>query len=206
MNSQSIKDNLRKIGKLSHAHGLRGELYLNIYSGDYNWFKDVDEIYLESKTQFKNYKVKSTRPHKEGVLVTLFDVDNRNQSDVLSGSEVWVNSDIFITEHDDNQIFLVEIEGFEVYDGEKKIGKIIGFTYNGAQDLLIVSTESLKDSLEEIERKKELVVEYEIPFVEQFIEDIDYDTKKIIMNLPEGLLEVQIPVPKQSSKIVKEPK
>ena len=185
---------LRKIGKLSHAHGLRGELYLLIFSKDYNWFVNVSEIYIEdknkhkdkeSKNHFQCHKIKSFRPHKEGILVTLDGINDRNKSDELSGKEVWVLSGIFVTEDDDDEIFLVEIEGFEVYDGEKKIGKNIGFSYNGANDLLIVRH---LVSMEDVVLVNE---QYEIPFVEPFIEDIDYDKKIVIMKLPEGLIEVQ---------------
>jgi 16S rRNA processing protein RimM len=204
MNIQSENKNLRKIGKFSHAHGLRGELYLVIFSGDYNWFEDVTEIYLEVKakdnklkTQLQDYKIKSFRPHKEGILVTLVGVDNRNQSDELSGHEVWVSADVFVTAEDDDEIFLVEIEGFEVFDSDNKIGTIVGFSYNGAQDLLIVAPDSSKEAT----TAREV---YEIPFVEQFIEDINYEEKKIIMNLPEGLIDVQKSSLKTPNKISKD--
>lgn len=185
MNSKSVsslnENDLRKIGKFLHAHGLRGELYLYIFSGDYDWFGDIEVIYLPAKRNtglFVEFSVKSYRSHKGGILVTLQGVDNRNLSDELSGSEVWIPRDFFITDDSDEKIFLVEIEGFNVFAENRIIGKIIGFTNNGAQDLIIVKPEvTIKEN-------------YEIPFVPEFIDEIDYDNKLVKMNLPEGLLEL----------------
>lgn len=243
MNTHPKNENLRKVGKFLHAHGLRGELYLMIFSGDYGWFEDVTELYLESKLKdkkakdnFQKYEIKSFRPHKEGILVTLVGVDNRNISDSLSGSEVWVSSDIFISDKDDDEIFLVEIENFDVYDREIKIGTIVGFSYNGAQDLLTVKPSkaelsSVADQAIQAEVHSVPVIDvvhteahsapvidavqteaysappfYEIPFVEDFIEEIDYEKKKIIMHLPEGLIESQMQVEKTSGRASKETK
>jgi 16S rRNA processing protein RimM len=231
MNTHSKNENLRKVGKFLHAHGLRGELYLMIFSGDYGWFEDVAELYLESKLKdkktkdnFQKYEIKSFRPHKEGILVTLAGVDNRNISDSLSGSEVWVSSDLFVSDKDDDKIFLVEIENFDVYDREIKIGTIVGFSYNGAQDLLTVKpskaeinsgavAETIQPEVSSAAVTETIQAEihiapsyYEIPFVEDFIEEIDYDKKQIIMHLPEGLIESQMQVEKTSSRVGKETK
>jgi 16S rRNA processing protein RimM len=240
------KENLRKIGKFLHAHGLRGELFLLIFSGDYSWFEDVSEIYCENPPMdfqkkgkakvpdvnkalqgsgLKEFKIKSFRPHKDGILVTLAGIDNRNLSDELASQEVWVSDDVFSTDEADDEIFLVEIEGFEVFDQENKIGTIVGFTYNGAQDLLIVSAsaadatasgatittgaaiaaENESAAAAATATATDDTIQFEIPFVEEFIVDINYDEKKLWMRLPEGLVATQFPEPK-TFKPAKTPK
>lgn len=168
----------RKIGKFLYPHGLKGELYLHIFSGDYSWFNELTEVELETKSAKKQkFQIKSTRPHKEGLLVTLVGVETRNQSDELSGSMLWVSEDFFATDETDEELFLVEIEAFQVYDGDLLIGKIVGFSFNGAHDLLLLRGQ---DSFE-----------FDVPFVEEFIVDIDYEEQKVFMQLPEGLIESQ---------------
>jgi 16S rRNA processing protein RimM len=184
-----LKENeLRKIGKFSHAHGLRGELFLYIFSGDYKWFEKVETVYLPMDTKpglFTEFEVKSFRFHKDGLLVTLTGVDNRNFSDELCGTEVFLPQDFFVTEESDEEIFLTEIEGFEVSAKGLIIGKIIGFTYNGAHDLIIVNP--MRDPTVQV-----TIPNYEIPFVTDFIDEINYDKKVVFMNLPEGLLELHL--------------
>ena len=53
------------------------------------------------------------------------------------------------------------------------------FSSNGVQDLLVI---------EKREEKEKAYKRYEVPFVEDFIEKIDFKEKKIFMNLPEGLI------------------
>jgi len=66
------------------------------------------------------------------------------------------------------------VKGFKVYDKGTLVGKIIGFSSNNAQDLLIVETSNK---------------EVEIPFVQAFVVKMDSKNKKIEMDLPEGLVE-----------------
>jgi 16S rRNA processing protein RimM len=64
---------------------------------------------------------------------------------------------------------------FQVYNFQNLIGAIVGFSSNGPQDLIVVNYNG-KD--------------IEIPFVEAFICDLDFDHKKLMMELPEGLLDL----------------
>ena len=71
--------------------------------------------------------------------------------------------------------YLIEIMGFEVFDQEQIIGVVQNFSSNTEQDLLVVESP---------------IRFFEIPFVEAFIDSIDYENKKIFMKIPEGLLEL----------------
>lgn len=76
-------------------------------------------------------------------------------------------------------IYLSEIDGFEVLQRDemlqgdpRPLGRIIGFSSNGAQDLL------------RIENSKGV---FEAPFVSAFIVKIDFLERKIFVNFPSGL-------------------
>ena len=102
-------------------------------------------------------------------------LSNRNQSEALIGKEVFIDNDFFDSE-DGESIFLSEIENFLVVDESVgNLGRIIGFSSNTIQDLLIIKYN---------ER------EIEVPFVNEFVKEIDYHKEIIYMNLPEGLLEI----------------
>lgn len=179
-------ENKRKVGKIRAAHGIKGEVSLYIFSDEYDWFENVKSIYVESKTkpgQWTEYKIKEFRPHKNDLLLQLVGIDTRNQSEALQGSMVWVDSEIFVTSDDEEGYFLTEIENFTVFNGDLEIGTVHGFSFNGDHDLIIVKPKDsgAQDSVEELT----------IPLVDDFIEEIDFENKKIFMNLPEGLLEVQ---------------
>ena len=165
------KSNLRHIGKVKDAHGLQGELFIIFFSKDYSWAQDLENIFIDDVS----YEILKLSEHKDGLKVKLKGLSNRNQSESLIGQSIYVAEDFFTSE-DGDSIYLSEIENFLVIDqvfGE--LGRIKSFSYNGAQDLLVINYKN-KD--------------IEIPFVEEFVEEINYDEKTIHMNLPDGLIEI----------------
>ena len=166
---------LRKVGKVTGVHGLKGELYVYVFSKDVSWIDKLETLTLEDvKGVRTNHVVKHVRPFKDGFLVFIDDVNDRTQSENFRSRLVYVDSELFVTEDGDESFYLAEIEGFQVYDKNQLVGVIEGFGSNTVQDLLIVRLDSG-------------VVE--IPLVEDFLLEIQFEEKKLFMDLPEGLVE-----------------
>ncbi|MDX9731713.1 MAG: hypothetical protein RBT63_08080, partial [Bdellovibrionales bacterium] len=66
------------------------------------------------------------------------------------------------------------------------IGKIVGFSNNGAQDLLVVSL--FEGAREGVKTGDQI----EIPFVEEIVVDVDEEEERLFVELPPGLIEVQL--------------
>lgn len=188
---------LRHIGKIKSAHGLKGEVFLLVFSKDISWLNKVKVIYLSSgpdslgkeaneknnvstneKIEIKKpYGIQSFKPHKDGALIYLNEIENRNQSESLVGLQVWVEDSAFISKKNES-LYLVEIENFLVQDNQLgQIGQIKGFSTNHGQDLLLVASESDKNFVE-------------IPFVDAYVIKIDMENKILFTQLPEGLLDI----------------
>lgn len=117
------------------------------------------------------------RPHKDGLIVVLEGVANRNQAEQLVKSGVYID-DQLLESDEDGEIFLKEILGFVLLnENNEKLGEITGFGFNGAQDLLEVKLPNGRTA--------------SIPFVEPFIRNIDFDKRELAMELPEGLLDLE---------------
>ena len=172
------RENLRKVGKIKGSHGIRGEVFLLIFSKDSSWISTQIQIYLtNNEIDFKAYTLNRVKPHKEGVIAVLDGIASRNESDLLIGHEIWVDSSVFVSKNQQS-LYLVEIEGFEIRDAKAgRVGFIQGFSSNTAQDLLLVKGKN---------------AEFEIPFVKEFIIQINHDEKIIHTNLPDGLLEINL--------------
>lgn len=169
---------MRKVGKVKDAHGIKGEIYLIVFSGDTSWVGDLKTVHLETKKGPIVLTPIKTRIHKEGFILTSKEVTDRNQSEALKGAELLVPADIFSTDEDEEGFYLLEIENFAVSDSHYgDLGIIVGFSSNGAQDLILVKSKG--------------GFTYEIPLVDEFIVKMDYDAHQLLMKLPEGLLETQ---------------
>jgi len=162
------------VGKIKDAQGLKGEVYALIFSGERGWQSNLQTVFLGGdESSGREFEVSKVQSHKDGLILKLKGIENRNQSEALKGQLLFIPSELLISKKGE-RIYLNEIQGFEVFDEQGIIGQIVGFSSNGPQDLLIV----------EKEKKK-----YEIPFVEAFIVDLNFDQKQLKMRLPPGLIE-----------------
>lgn len=166
-----------KIGKVINAHGIRGDLYIGVFSEDVSWLSELKSLILETENTQKEaiqkkFSVKMKKPFKKGFICHLESIENRNLSEELKGAFVYVEKSLFVSK-DGEQPYLSELLNFKVFNHDKLIGQVSAFSSNGIQDLLIVKNEN---------------EDFEIPFVKELVIEMDFNSKTIKMNLPEGLL------------------
>ena len=165
-----------KVGKVKAPHGIRGELFILVFSGDTSWNKKLKTAEIKDPNSGQSLKlnVKSARQHKEGLVLSAHEVVDRNKAETLKGWEFYISEDLLKSSPGET-IYLSEIIGFEVFLNESCVGNIQGVSTNGAQDLLLVRNEEHL---------------FEIPFVKEFILSMDFEGKKIIMDFPSELMEL----------------
>lgn len=163
------------VGKVMDAHGIRGDLYVLIFSGDNSWGDNLNQLTLKRYDQSELFKVEKAKAFKKGFILKLQGFVDRNRAEEFKGAEVWVEEGIFNSEVGDS-LYLREILNFTVVDRQLgEVGEVRSFSSNGVQDLLVV-------------HQQENI--FEVPFVEDFVTSIDHEKKQILMVLPEGLLEI----------------
>ncbi len=165
------------IGKIKEAHGLRGDLYVLIFSGDTSWLSHLKNFQVKDPASGKVFDLKKlkAKPHKKGFILTIEGISDRTTAEKYHGFHFMIPADLMVSKPGET-IFLSEIENFKIRDlkGEE-LGEIVGFSSNGPQDLLIVEGPQKKG---------------EIPFVAPFIKEINFEKKYLVMDLPEGLFDL----------------
>lgn len=177
--SQPTFDGLHCVGWIKSAHGLRGEIYIQLFSKTADWQDDADQLWLlkSGQSEPQAFEIERLSAHKEGLIAKLKGLSDRNQSEAVQKSSVYIDADLLVAEPGE-AIFLNEILTFEVLDkDEKQIGRVVGFGTNGVQDLLRVEREGASEVL--------------IPLIDAFLVRIDFEKHKIYMDLPPGLLDVE---------------
>ena len=173
-----LSEKFVRVGKIKDAHGIRGELFVVLFSGEAEWLDDLETLRLvndNGDADPKNFAVKSARFHKNGFIVKSPDIKDRNMAETLKGRLLEIPESFLVSEPGET-LFLREVLGFTVVtEANGEVGKIEAFSSNVAQDLLVVKSKTKNET-------------YEIPFVKAFVKNIDYDAKKIEMELPYGLL------------------
>ena len=166
------KEDVYQIGKITKAHGLKGEIN----------FQFTDDVWDTTDSQYLICEV-------DGILVPFFMEEYRFRSDstalvkfedmdTADAVQFLVNSDVYFEkkfqeELDEDEVSLNYFIGFTMIDGDtsKQIGEIVDIDDNTENWLFIVEN----DKGEEIM----------IPAHEEFISEI-----KMVMDLPLGLLDL----------------
>lgn len=165
-----MDNNWKQVGKVKEPHGLKGELYILIFSGDVSWAPKLKQFQLGQTL----YQVERVKPYKDGLIVKPREISDRNASEAVQGQSFSISASLFVSKKGET-IYLSEILGFHVYDGNTDLGPIQKFSSNGPQDLLVLTYYGK---------------EVEIPFVEAFIRKIDFENSKVLMELPVGLYDM----------------
>lgn len=171
------KEDVYQIGKITKAHGLKGEIN----------FQFTDDVWDTIESQYLICEV-------DGILVPFFMEEYRFRSDstalvkfedldTADAVQFLVNSDVYFEkkyqeELDEDEVSLNYFIGFTMLDGDtgKQIGEIVDIDDNTENWLFIVEN----DKGEEIM----------IPAHEEFIAEIKQEEKEMVMDLPLGLLEL----------------
>jgi 16S rRNA processing protein RimM len=166
-----------KIGKLVAVHGLKGELVLKHELGKKTSLKGLQAIFIEDKkNSFLPYFPEETRiKNEEEIYVKVEGVDTREAAARLTAKEIW------LTETD-----------FKKFAAKSAPASLLGYT-------IINDKEPLGEVLEVIEQPHQLLCRLEIqskevliPLNESFLQKIDHKKKQVIVELPEGLLNVYL--------------
>lgn len=169
----SSQSQWKNVGKIKDAHSLKGELFVLVFAKDISWADEMEQCQLGETT----YEVQRWKPYKEGLLLKLKGIEDRTQAEKMRGQIFSIPQELLQSDEGDT-IYLAEIQDFTIVDSNgTALGRITGFSSNVAQDLLVV--------------EKATGGQAEIPFVEDFIVEIDFDGKKIEMDLPDGIWDLQ---------------
>lgn len=191
-----LAQSFRVVGRVKDAHGLKGELWIVLFAGQADWLESMEDegIFRLSKKEslsglsdsdLLSFPIKNVREHKNGLIVMSPSIKDRTAAEGFKGHFLTIPND-YLVGAEGESYFLSEIEGFRVLEDKRELGQIVGFSHNGAQDLLIVSL--VKGARDGVKAKDRI----EIPFVEELVFEIDEEGKAIHVDLPNGLIEVQL--------------
>lgn len=165
-----------KIGRITKSHGLKGEVVFNF---DDDIFDRVDADYLICDVDgilvpffIEEYRFRS----ENSALVKFEDIDSAEDARRILGVDVYFEKNKAV-DSGEEEMSLYYFVGFNVKDVDGKlIGTIKEIDDNTENWLFVVERPDGGNAL--------------IPAHEEFIEDIDHDNRSIIVDLPEGLLDL----------------
>ena len=160
------------VGRIGRAHGVLGEATVQVQTDDPDLrFKVGAKLILDNG---KDLIIRSARWHNQILLLAFDGVVDRNQIEELR--DQMISAEVDITSLSPGEYHYQQLLGCQVFlQNDELIGEVDEIVKLPSQDLLSVAKNG----------KKVL-----IPMVKKIIISIDISTKKIVVDPPEGLLDV----------------
>jgi len=165
------------IGQVVGAHGIGGELKVQVLSQDPHRFGRLEQVYIGLEEDEPEARVlERFRLHKGNALLKLAGCDDRDAAALLRGYllQVPIQDAIPLEEGEYYEYQILDLEVWTV-SGEH-LGKVVEVLVTGANDVYVVQGAH--------PGHKEIL----IPALESVVLEIDLEGERMVVDLPEGLL------------------
>ncbi len=174
------------VARVRRPHGVRGELAVEALTDEPGAIlapgrrvfqgTNTGALWLDPTTSApRELHVTGLRPVKDGWLLTLAEISDRTEAERWNGRQLLV---------------LVE-ELSEPATGEVFAHELVGMTLVNAE-----TGDSLGEVIEFYELRQGLLLEFRgptgvhsVPFVDEFVEEVDREARRIVVRLPSGLID-----------------
>lgn len=172
------KEDCFYLGKIVRKYSFKGELLAKLDTDEPSLYDNLDALFIDLRDTLVPFFIVESQLHKSDLLrLKLEDVDTEADADALIKSELYLPVEL-LPKLEGNKFYFHEVIGFTITDQNfGNVGTIKAINDNTAQALF------------EIDRQG---VEILIPMNDEFIVKVDRANKTILVNTPEGLIDLYI--------------
>jgi 16S rRNA processing protein RimM len=169
------------VARIGKPHGLRGEVTVQLHTDDPESRFAVGSTLATQATAGsgvpRTLTIRSTRVHQGTWLLGFEEIPDRTGAESLRGTRLVVDAADLTQSDDDDGWYEEELRGLPVLtrDGTR-LGEVTRLELGAAQDLLVVELDTGGEAY--------------LPFVEAIVPDVDVEGGRVVVDPPEGLLEL----------------
>ena len=168
-------DSCFKIGWILKPHGLKGEVTVMLDEDAPEDFSSIESVFVEQNKRLVPYFMKAISTQGKKAFVKFEDIDSIDAALKISKHALYIPKSNR-PKSGRGEFYDDEIIDFEVYDEDKGLlGKVREIVQAGPNRLLVVDHDN-----------KEVL----IPVNGPFIASVNKTKKRVVVNLPEGFLEL----------------
>lgn len=160
------------VGKLRHAHGIHGEILMEVFTDFPERLIPGAILYLNSEND--QLRLIKCRPHREGLLMTFEGYTTPEQISQFRNQVLYVKANdrppLADGEYYQHQLINLHV----ATDAGVSIGTVTEILETGASDVLVI--------------RPEIGPEVLIPIVDTFIQSIDLTNREITVHIIPGIL------------------
>lgn len=187
-------NSLTIIGHSGKPHGINGELNV-VFDYDVPEIPKDRQVYIIFNLDGTKvpFRINSVRPKgRNGAIVALKNINSEKDASALADKDVYVPVDDFQLlfpgaepedgdEGDDDRVYLEDLVGFKALNEDasgyaKPLGEVKAIDDTTENVLFVIEREGMSDLL--------------VPAVDDYIVAIDQDEKKLFLDVPDALLDI----------------
>ncbi|MCK0179659.1 ribosome maturation factor RimM [Flavobacteriaceae bacterium S0862] len=170
------KEDCFYLGKIVKKYSFKGELLAKLDTDQPELYEHLDAMFVQVRNNLIPFFIESSQLHKSELLRIKFEeVDTEADADALLKSELYLPLE-FLPKLEGNKFYFHEVIGFKITD--KNFGEV--GTVRAIND-------STAQALFEVDRYG---IEILIPMNDEFIVEVNRETKTILVETPEGLIDL----------------
>lgn len=166
-------DYLIELGKISDAHGLKGELKIFPFNRDTSQLESLKSLIIDKK----DYKILNIKYLNNHFVVLLENISSREEAESFKNKSFYTYR-FQLPDLDQDTYYMFDIIGCQVYDKNGLIGFVEDIIETKNNDVYVINGH-------EGPYKKEIL----LPALKSVIKKIDIKNKKIDVEIPKGLLD-----------------
>lgn len=153
------------LGKFVNTHGLKGEIRI---ISDFEYKDDVFKIGSKLYIDNKAFVICSHRKHKNYDMVTFEGINSIEQIEKYKNFNVYINRDDYKFD-----MIYTDLVGMKVYTNESYCGCVVDIVKTNLYPILKIKNQK----------------EYMIPYISEFVKNVDVKNKIITINYMKGLCD-----------------
>ncbi|WP_159799659.1 ribosome maturation factor RimM [Flavobacterium sp. MK4S-17] len=172
------KEDCFYLGKIAKKFSYKGEVLAYLDTDEPGLYENMESVFVELNNHLVPFFILESRLHKNDFLRIRFeDMDSEEAADRILGCELYLPLTA-LPALEGNKFYFHEIIGFTAEDKRLgNVGIITGVNDNSAQPLFEI---------------KKGETEILIPMIDDFIIKVDRENKTILLDTPEGLIDLYL--------------
>ena len=164
------------IGRITRPHGVRGEVRVEMRTDQPERFHWLERVFVGERPPIP-MSIERVRLHQDVVILKLAGSDSRNDAEALRGQWVLVPVEEAIPLAE-GELFLYQLVDMDVVTEEgEDVGTVVDVLQTGANDVLIVSTQS--------DPPRQVL----LPDIPDVVLEVDAEAGRIVVRIIPGLME-----------------
>jgi 16S rRNA processing protein RimM len=172
------KEDCFYLGKIVRKHSFRGEVVAKLDTDEPELYQNLESVFVALGNDLVPFFIEESLLQKGNQLRIQFeDILSEPDADAILGSGLYLPLE-FLPKLTGDKFYFHEIIGFDLEDiHHGYVGVITGVNDTSAQPLFEIDSNG---------------VDVFIPMIDDFIKKVDRDNNKIIVEAPEGLIDIYL--------------